>query len=72
MGKKRATAKTYWKDIGDLRLPNSQWRLSRAARWFEKKLGLPKGAVAFVRPTNDEVPPEMTLKALKAEWQGDL
>ena len=72
MARKRVQTKTFWKDIGDLRKPNSTWQLGHAARWFEKKLGLPKGTVAFVRPTGRKARPDKTLQALKAEWMERL
>lgn len=33
----RQPTKTFWKDIGDLRRPNPNWRLGRAARWWASK-----------------------------------
>lgn len=72
MAKRQVQTKTNWKDIGDLRLPNSQWRLGKAARWFEERLGLPRGTVAFVRPSGKKARPDKTLKALKAEWAQSL
>lgn len=62
-------AKTNWKDIGDLRLPHSAWRLGRAARWSEERLGLPSGAVAFRNPDKSKARTDKTLKALRRDWQ---
>ena len=60
--------KTNWKDIGDLRLPNPAWRIGGAARWFEERLGLPPGVIAFQNPDKSKARTDKTLKALRRDW----
>ena len=60
--------KTNWKDIGDLRSPHPAWRLGRAARWFEERLGLPAGVIAFQNPDKSKARTDKTLKALRRDW----
>ncbi len=69
MATARKTAKRNWKDIGDLRLPNSTWRIGGAANWFEKRLGLPKGVIAFYNPDGSKARVDKSLKALRRDWQ---
>jgi hypothetical protein len=68
MASTRKTGKTNWGDIGDLRLPNSNWRIGRAAHWFEKRLGLPKGVIAFYNPDGSKARVDKSLKALRRDW----
>ncbi len=65
MAATKKAKKTTWKDIGDLRLPHPAWRLGGAARWFEERLGLPSGAVAFHNPDNSKPRTAKTLTALR-------
>jgi hypothetical protein len=65
---KKTAKKSNWKDIGDLRLPNSTWRLGKAARWFEKRLGLSSGALLFFRPDGSRARSDKTLRTLREEW----
>ena len=65
----RNSRKTKWSNIGNLRKPNSTWRLGRAARWFEEQLGLPAGTVAFLRPKGSHARIDKTLRALREEWK---
>lgn len=60
--------KSNWKDIGDLRKPNSNWRLKGAARWYADALGLPPEAVVFVNPDGRHARSDKTLKALREDW----
>lgn len=60
--------KTAWKDIGDLRKPNSTWRLRGAARWWCQALGLPDGAVIFLNPDGSKARSDKTLGALRKDW----
>ncbi len=69
MPKNRNSTRSKWSNIGNLRKPNSTWRLGRAARWFEQRLGLPNGAVAFVRPNGSHARIDKTLRALREEWK---
>lgn len=69
MAAAKSPKKTNWKDIGDLRLPHSAWRLGRAARWFEDRLGLPPGVIAFQNPDKSKARTDKTLKALRRDWQ---
>ena len=55
------TRKTNWKDVGDLRRPNSNWRLKGAARWYAARLGLPAGAVVFLNPDGRRARSDKTL-----------
>lgn len=64
----RKTAKANWKDIGDLRLANSTWRIGRAANWFEKRPGLPKGVIAFYNPNGNKARMDRLLKTLRCDW----
>jgi hypothetical protein len=64
-----AITKTYWKDIRDLRRPNSTWRLGRAARWWETVLDLPAGAVRFVLPDGRVARSDKKLGSLRSDWQ---
>ena len=61
--------KTFWKDIGDLRRPNSNWRIGRAARWYESVLDLPEGAVRFVNPDGRVARSDKKLGSLRMTWQ---
>jgi hypothetical protein len=61
--------KTFWKDIGDLRKPSPKWRLGRAARWYEVRLGLPKGAVRFLNPDGKPARPDMKLETLREQYE---
>ncbi len=69
MPNNRNSTKTKWRDIGNLRKPNSTWRLGPAARWFEKHLGLSAGTVAFVRPNGSHARIDKTLRTLREEWK---
>ena len=69
MTKKRSTTKSNWSDIGDLRKPNSRWRLGRAARWYASVLGIPDGAVVFLRPDGRQARSDKSLGALRDDWQ---
>jgi hypothetical protein len=64
----RDAKKTNWKDIGDLRKPNSNWRLGGAAQWWARALGLPDGAVVFLNPDGRHARSDKTLKALRNDW----
>lgn len=64
---KRST-KTFWKEVGDLRRPNANWRLGRAARWWEAALDLPRGAVQFVLPSGRVARSDEKLGSLRSEW----
>jgi hypothetical protein len=68
MIKKRVYKESLWRDIGDLRLPSSNWRLGRAANWWATRLGLPKGSVVFLRPNGKKARADKVLKALRREW----
>jgi hypothetical protein len=68
MAKVREKTKTNWKDIGDLRLPNSRWRIGKAAKWFEGRLELPSGVIAFRNPDGTKARTDKTLKALRRDW----
>jgi hypothetical protein len=70
MANARKTTKTNWRDIGDLRLPNSTWRIGKAAKWFEERLGLPKGVIVFKNPDDSNARVDKTLKALRRDWDG--
>jgi hypothetical protein len=60
--------KTLWKDIEKpLRRPNSTWKLTNAARWFEKLLGIPAGTVVFIRPDGERTKPNQTVASLRAK-----
>jgi hypothetical protein len=59
-------SKTFWKDIGDLRLPNSNWRLGRAARWWAETLDLPVEAIRFVLPGGRLARSDKKLASLRA------
>jgi hypothetical protein len=61
--------KTLWRDIGDLRLPNGNWRLGRAAKCIAHLLGLPASAVIFMRPKSQRAFSSKKLGSLRAEWQ---
>lgn len=61
--------KTCWKDIGDLRRPNPNWRLGRAARWYESVLDLPSGAVCFLNPDRSPARSDKKLGSLRRQWQ---
>ena len=63
-----AEKKSLWRDIGDLRLPNSIWRVGRAAKWWAERLGLPPDAVVMVRPGGKRARSDKTLKSLRREW----
>jgi hypothetical protein len=69
MTKTRNPTKSNWSSIGNLRKPNSNWRLGRAARWFEERLGLPAGTIVFVRPNGVHARINKTLNALREEWK---
>ena len=60
--------KTFWKDIGDLRRPNSNWRLGGAARWYERVLDLPSGTVRFVNSDGTTARSDKRLDSLRREW----
>jgi hypothetical protein len=62
------TTKTYWKDLGELRRPNANWRLGKAARYFERLLDLPAGSITFVRPDGSHARTNKTLGGLREEW----
>jgi len=62
-------SKTFWKDIGDLRRPNSNWRIGRAARWYESVLGLPEGAVRFMNPDGRVARSDKKLGSLRLSWE---
>lgn len=64
----RRLSKTNWKDIGDLRRPNANWRLGKAARYFERLVELPAGTLAFLRPDGSRARTNKTLGGLRAEW----
>jgi len=68
MATARKTTKTNWKDIGDLRLPNPAWRIGRAAKWFEERLGLPSGVIEFRNPDGGKARTDKTLKSLRRDW----
>ena len=69
MVKPNKTKKTLWKDIGDLRMPHSTWRLGRAAKWWAQTLGLPNGAVVFRNPDGRQARSDKTLGALRQDWE---
>jgi hypothetical protein len=69
MATARKAAKTNWKDIGDLCLPNSTSWIVRPANWFEKRQGLPKGVIAFYNPDGSQARVDKSLKALRRDWQ---
>ncbi len=64
----RKTIKTNWKDIGDLRLPNPAWRIGKAAKWFEERLGLPMGIITFRNPDGSKARVDKSLRALRRDW----
>lgn len=68
MAAKRKASKSNWSDIGDLRRPHAGWRLGGAARWFERRLGLPAGTILFRRPNGTRARSDKTLGALREEW----
>jgi hypothetical protein len=65
----RRTTKSNWGDIGDLRLPNSKWRIGKAAQWFEGRLGLPKGVIVFRNPDGTKARVDKSLKTLRRDWE---
>ena len=67
--KTKKTGKTLWRDIGDLRLPNATWRLGKAAAWWAKRLGLPKGSVVFLNPDGSRARSNKTLGSLRSDWK---
>jgi hypothetical protein len=69
MATARKAAKTNWKDIGDLRLPNSTSQIGRAANQFKKRLGSPQGIIAFYNPDGSKARVDKSLKALRRDWQ---
>jgi hypothetical protein len=68
MANARRMTKANWRDIGDLRLPNSNWRIGKAAKWFEARLGLPKGVIVFRNPNGSKARVDKSLKALRRDW----
>jgi hypothetical protein len=64
--------KTFWKDIGDLRKPNANWRLGRAARWYENILDLPDGAVRFTNADGSTARSNKKLGSLRRDWDRRL
>ena len=68
MPTERKSLKSNWGDIGNLRKPNSTWRLGKAMRWFEKKLGLPSDTIICIRPDGSRARSDKTLRAFKEEW----
>ena len=62
-------AKKIAKTIQDGRKPNSNWRLGRAAKWFAKRLGLPRRAVVFRLPNGRRARTDKTLGALRGDWK---
>jgi hypothetical protein len=68
MAQKPKTGKSNWKDIGDLRKPNSTWRLRGASRWWAQALGLPDEAVVFLNPDGTQARSDKTLRALRKDW----
>ena len=68
MPEKKTAKKSNWKDIGDLRMPNLTWRVGNAARWFEKRLGLPERTISFTNPDGSKARSDKTLKVLRKEW----
>jgi len=69
MATRRTSTKTYWKDIGDVRRPNANWRLDNAARYLaEQLLCLPAGTIVFLRPDGTRARGNKTLGALRKEW----
>ncbi len=71
-GEKNSPTKSYWKDIWDLRKPNSTWRLRGRAKWFAKALDLPSPAVFFMNPDGSRARSNKTLGALKKDWRTHL
>jgi hypothetical protein len=65
MSRPGAQRKSNWSDIGDLRKPHAKWRLGSVARWFERVLGLPAGAVTLLRPDGSRARKDKTLGALR-------
>jgi hypothetical protein len=72
MRAKRRTTKTNWSDIGDLRRPNANWRLRRAAQWFASHLDLPAGSVVFMLPNGRRARKDKKLGSLRADWNEHL
>lgn len=68
MPTKRNAAKTNWPASGDLRRPNSNWRVGNAARYLATLLDLPAAAVVFVRPDRTNARRDKTLGKLREEW----
>ena len=68
MAKQQKIRKTLWRDIGDLRRPNSTWRVRRAARWWARTLGLPDDAVVLLNPDGRRARANKTLRSLKRDW----
>lgn len=66
--KKGGTRKSSWKNVGDLRMPNANWRLRGASRWWARAVGLPDEAVVFLNPDGSRARSDKTLGALRKDW----
>jgi hypothetical protein len=64
----QAPRKTNWKDVGQLRKPNANWRMGKAARYLAGLLDLPEASLVFVRPHGENARSNKTLGALREEW----
>jgi len=49
-------------------MPNPAWRIGRATKWFEERLGFPSGVIEFRNPDGDKARTDKTLKSLRRDW----
>ena len=48
--------KLLWKDVdGNLKQPQSTWKIGNAEQWFEELLGVPAGTVMLRGPRDADV-----------------